>query len=430
MSALSRAKNFIKHWNAFLNIPLDEQFKAYGGGVSYSSRPDKIRSFFSNERSIVAAIYARLAIDAADQPIRHVRTDDQERYVEDMVSGLNNCLRVEANIDQAATHFRQNIYSTMFERGVVAIVPVDTTSDPSITGSFDIQSMRVGEITSWMPKHVRVLLYNEETGRNEEVTVEKKYTAIVENPLYSVMNEPSSTFQRLIRKLGLLDAIDEQSGSGKLDLIIQLPYTIKSEARREAARQRTKEIEYQLKDNKYGIAYSDATEKVVQLNRPVENNLMGQIEFLLKTLYSQLGLTEAVMNGTADEAAMANYYTRTIGPLVNAVVESMKRTFLTKTARTQNQTIMSFRDMFRHVTLKDFAEFADVVSRNEIMSPNEIRQIVGIKPAKDPQADKLMNSNMPQKPGIAAPPQRRAIEAGPQPIRVPGSVGARPTSMN
>lgn len=430
MSALTRLKSGLKHgWNAFLNIPQEDTFKAYGSGVSYSSRPDRLRPFFTNERSILASIYARLTIDAAAQKLRHVRVDDQERFLEEITSGLNNCLRVEANVDQAATHFRQDIYSTLFDRGVAAIVPVDTSSDPSITGAFDIQTMRVGEITSWMPEHIRVLLYNQKTGRREEVTVEKKYTAIVENPLYSVMNEPNSTMQRLVRKLGLLDAIDEQSGSGKLDMIIQLPYTIKSEARRQQASQRAKDIEFQLKDSKYGIAYSDATEKIIQLNRPIENNLMGQIEFLMTSLYSQLGLTEAVMNGTADEAAMKNYYARTIGPVVDAVVEAMIRTFLTKTARSQNQTVMAFLDLFQNVTLKDFAEFADVAARNEILTSNELRTLLRIKPAKDPNADKLMNSNMPQKPGLPQAGQR-AIEGGSNPVRIPGSVGARPPSLN
>ncbi len=425
-----RMRSALKHgWNAFVNIDMNEQWRSYGSGVSYSSRPDRTRMTFSNERSIISSIYTRLGIDTSSVDIRHVRLDEEDRYLEDVDSGLNNCLTVEANIDQAATQFRQDIFMTLFDRGVAAIVPVNTTTNPSVTGAYDIQTMRVGEIVSWMPEHIRVMLYNEKTGRREEITVEKKYTAIVENPLYSVMSEPSSTLQRLIRKLNLLDSIDEQSGSGKLDLIIQLPYVVKSESRRDQAEKRRKDLEFQLKDSKYGIGYTDGTEKITQLNRPVENNLLKQVEYLVAMLYAQLGLTPSVMDGTADEATMKNYQKRTIEPLVNAVLEAMRRTFLTKTARSQKQSIMMFQDLFTLVTIKDFAEFADVAARNEFMTSNELRQVLRIKPAKDPNADKLINSNMPQKTGADKPiePSSRGVPAS---AGLPGSVGARQPSLN
>lgn len=406
----------LKHaWNAFVTPNTDPRNMPYSSEVSYGGRPDRTRYSVTNERSIISSILTRLSIDVAAVEIRHVRTDDQGRYLEDMPSALNNCLTVEANTDQAARHFRQDIAMTLFDLGVAAIVPVDTTLDPSVTGGFDIQTLRVGRITAWFPQHVRVSLYNEAKGRREEIVLEKKYVAIVENPLYSVMNEPNSTLQRLTRKLSLLDAVDEQSASGKLDLIIQLPYVIKSEARREQAEQRRKDIEFQLKGSQYGVAYTDGTEKITQLNRPVENNLMKQVEYLVDMLYGQLGLTPEVMNGTADEKVMLNYNNRTIEPIITAIVEAMRRSFLTKTARTQNQTIMFFRDPFKFLALSEIAEIADVFARNEILSSNEIRQKIGEKPADDPNADKLRNSNMPQPADPNAPASVASIPVPPPP---------------
>jgi putative sterol carrier protein len=387
----------IKHaWNAFLNQDPETMTKSFAGAYAYGPRPDRIRFSIPNERSIISSIYTRLSVDIAAIDIRHVRLDDDERYLEDILSGLNNCLTLEANIDQAARAFRQDIAMTILDKGVAAIVPVTATVNPSTSGSFDIKTLRVGDVVAWMPKHVRVSLYNEDTGRREEVILEKKFVAIVENPLYSVMNEPNSTLQRLIRKLNLLDAVDEQSSSGKLDLIIQLPYVIKSEARRQQAEQRRKDIEFQLKGSQYGIAYTDGTEKVTQLNRPSENNLLKQIEYLTAMLYGQLGLTEGVMNGTADEKAMLNYNNRTVEPIVAAIIESMRRTFLTNTARSQKQSIMYFRNPFKLVPVNDIAEIADKFTRNEILTSNEIRQVIGFKPSMDEKADKLINSNMPQ----------------------------------
>ena len=394
---MARFGQSLKHaWNVFSNQEdrLKAQPTSYGG---YDSRsPSRTRLRITNERSIISSIYTRLSIDVASIDIRHVRMDDQKRYVEDIDSGLNNCLTLEANIDQAARAFRQDIALTLCDKGVAALVPVDTSISPEQTGGFDILTLRVGEIIRWYPRHVRVSLYNEATALREEITLQKSAVAIVENPLYAVMNEPNSTLQRLLHKLHLLDAIDEQSASGKLDLIIQLPYVIKSEARRQAAAQRRVDIEFQLKDSKYGVAYTDATEKITQLNRPAENNLMSQVEFLTEMLYGQLGLTEDVMNGTADEKAMLNYWNRTIEPMCTAIVESMRRTFLTKTARTQKQTVMFFLDPFRLVPIASIAEIADKFTRNEIMTSNEMRQVVGFKPHSDPKADQLINSNMPQ----------------------------------
>jgi hypothetical protein len=348
-----------------------------------------------NERSLVASIYTRLSVDIASIDMRHARTDDQKRYLEELDSGLNNCLTVEANLDQAATAFRQDIAMTLFERGCAAIVPVDTTLNPETNGGYEILTLRVGEIVTWYPYHVRINLYNEALGRREEVVLHKSAVAIVENPLYSVMNEPNSTLQRLLYKLNLLDVIDQQSASGKLDLIIQLPYVIKSEARRQQAQQRRDDIEFQLKGSQYGIAYTDGTEKVTQLNRPAENNLMSQVDYLVQMLYGQLGLTDEIMKGTADEKAMLNYWNRTVEPVLTAIVESMRRTFLTKTARTQRQTVLFFRDPFKLVPVENIAEIADKFTRNEIVTSNEIRQAIGMAPSKDPKADKLINSNMP-----------------------------------
>ena len=394
----------LKHaWNVFTNQDIREKSRPYSEPRYGSSRPDRTRLRIPNERSIITSIYTRLSIDVASVDMRHVRLDDQKRFVEDIDSGLNNCLTVEANIDQAARSFRQDIAMTLFDKGVAALVPIDTSINPQQTGGYDILTLRVGEVVQWYPQHVRVSVYNEAIAQRQEITLDKTVVAIIENPLYSVMNEPNSTLQRLLNKLNLLDAIDQQSASGKLDLIIQLPYVIKSEARRQQAEQRRSDIEFQLKDSKYGIAYTDGTEKITQLNRPAENNLMAQIEYLTEMLYGQLGLTEEVMNGTADEKAMLNYWNRTIEPVLTAMVESMRRSFLTKTARTQKQDIKFFRDPFRLVPIENIAEIADKFTRNEIMSSNEIRQVVGLAPHEDPKADKLINSNMP-----AANPDRTA----------------------
>jgi hypothetical protein len=408
----------LKHaWNIFLNNEDPLSTHAYAGdyGSSLSLRPHRSRPHFSNERSIISSIYTRLGIDTASVPMRHVRTDDQKRYLEDIDSELNSCLTLEANLDQAARAFRQDIALTLFDKGVAAIVPVDTTISPKKSGGFDIKSMRVGEIAMWHPRHVRVNVYNDATGRREEITLPKTAVAIIENPLYSVMNEPNSTLQRLIRKLNLLDSVDEQSASGKLDLIIQLPYVIKSESRRQQAEQRRKDIEFQLKGSQYGIAYTDGTEKVTQLNRPAENNLMAQVEYLTNMLYSQLGLTPEVMNGTADEKTMLNYYARTIEPLLDAIVESMRCKFLTKTARTQGQTIMYFKDPFKFVPIGGeggIADIADKFTRNEITSSNEIRQAIGMKPSQEPKADQLVNANMPvSDTGTDVPAEDAALDA-------------------
>lgn len=383
-------------WNAFSTSDENDFARSFNTGVSYGNvRPDRLRLNVSNERSIVSSIYTTLAIDFASVAIRHVRLDDDDRYQEEIKSGLNNCLRLEANIDQGARAFRQDIAMSLFDVGVIGIVPVDTTFNPNMTGGYDIQTMRVGTIVKWMPRHVKLSVYNDQRGKREEVTLEKKHVAIVENPLYSVMNEPNSTLQRLIRKLNLLDAVDEQSASGKLDLIIQLPYVIKSDARRQQAENRRTDIEMQLKGSKYGIAYTDGTEKITQLNRPAENNLMGQIEYLIEMLYGQLGLTPEVMNGTADEKTMLNYINRTIEPLLESVTEAMKRTFLTKTARSQGQSIEYFRDPFKLVPIANIADIADKLARNEVLTSNEIRSAIGYKPSVDPKADELRNSNMP-----------------------------------
>ena len=381
-------------WNVFQSPDQDPTGSTYGA-ATYAVHPERVRSRIGNERSIISSIQTRISIDVSAIDVRHVRLDENDRFVEEINSGLNNCLKVEANIDQAARQFRQDVVLSLFDKGVIAIVPVDTTINPSVSGSYDIQTMRVGEIVNWYPQHVRVNLFNQDKGIREQVVVEKKFVAIIENPLYMVMNEPSSTLQRIIRKLNLLDVVDEQSSSGKLDLIIQLPYVIKSEARRTQAEQRRKDIEVQLAGSKYGIAYTDGTEKVTQLNRPAENNLLKQVEYLIQMLYGQLGITEAVMNGTADEATMINYYNRTVEPILNSIVEGMRRTFLTKTARSQGQSIVFFRNLFQFVTLKDFAEISDKLNRNEVASSNDLRQVIGWRPSKDPKADQLRNSNMP-----------------------------------
>jgi hypothetical protein len=367
-------------------------------GMGYVYRPDRVRFTRGNERSIVTSIYNRIAMDVAAISIKHCRVDKNGRYIEDIKSGLNDCLTVEANIDQSGRSFIQDVVMSMFDEGAVAIVPVDTSIDPTQTSSYDILSMRTGKIIEWYPAHVKVRVYNDRTGKKEEIVLPKKSVAIIENPLYAVINEPNSTMQRLVRKLNILDAIDEQSGSGKLDLIIQLPYVIKSDARREQADKRRKDIEEQLK-GPYGIAYTDGTERITQLNRPVENNLMKQIEYLTNQLYSQIGMTPSVLDNTADEKAMLNYNNRTIEPIVSAIVDAMKRSFLSKTARTQGQTIMFFRDPFKLVPVNNMADIADKFTRNTIMTSNEIRQVIGMKPSDDPKADMLINSNLNQ-PGL------------------------------
>lgn len=379
-------------WNAFMNRDPPLEYRDYGMISTY--RPDRLRLTRGHEKSIVTAIYNRIAVDCAAITVQHVRLDENGRYSELMKSGLNYCLSTEANVDQTGRALIQDTVMSMFDEGCVAIVPVDTTFNPYVTDSYDIRTMRVGKIVQWHPNHIRVRLYNERTGLYEEITVLKSMTSIVENPLYAIMNEPNSTLQRLIRKLNLLDAIDDQSGSGKLDLIIQLPYIIKTEARRMQAEERRKNIEMQLANSKYGIAYTDSTEHITQLNRSVDNNLMNQIEYLTNMLYSQLGITKEILEGTASEQVMLNYYNRTIEPIMSAIVDEMKRKFLTKTARTQGQSIIFFRDPFRLVPVNQIAEIADKFTRNEIMSSNEIRQIVGMKPVADEKADELRNKNL------------------------------------
>ena len=386
----------LKHaFNAFMNRdPTGNDFRDTGPGYSY--RPDRPRFTRGNERTIVTSIYNRIALDVATIGISHCRIDANGRFIENINSSLNNCLTVEANIDQTGRAFMQDVVMSMLDEGSVAIVPVDTTFDPAKTNSYDILTMRTGKIIEWFPKHVKVRLYNERTGKQEDIKLPKSNVAIIENPLYAVMNEPNSTMQRLVRKLSLLDAIDEQSGAGKLDMIIQLPYVIKSEARRKEADRRRKEIEDQLSGSKYGIAYADGTEKIVQLNRSLDNNLMKQIEYLTTTLYGQLGISQSILEGTADEQTLLNYNSQTIEPIISAIVDEMKRKFLTKTARSQNQTIKFFRDPFKLVPINNIAEIADKFTRNEILTSNEIRQIIGMKPSDDPKADKLINSNLNQ----------------------------------
>jgi hypothetical protein len=383
----------LKHaWNAFLNRDPTGGYRDIGSGYSY--RPDRFRLTRGNERSIVTSVYNRIALDVAAINIQHVQLDDEGRFLNVVKSGLNDCLSLEANIDQTGRAFIQDIVMSMMDEGCVAIVPVDTDRDPNDTSGYQILSMRVARIRDWYPQHVRIEAYNDRIGRKQEIVVPKDTVAIVENPLYAVINEPNSTMQRLIRKLNLLDAVDEQSSSGKLDLIIQLPYVIKSEARRQQAEQRRRDIEQQLSGSKYGIAYTDGTERITQLNRSVENNLMKQIEYLTSMLYSQLGITQTILDGTADEKTMLNYYNRTVEPIISAIVDEMKRKFLTKTARSQNKSIMFFRDPFKLVPVADLAEISDKFTRNEIATSNEIRQVIGWKPSNDPKADELRNSNL------------------------------------
>ena len=383
----------LKHgWNAFVN----NRDPTYSQGASYSYRPDRPRFTRGNERSIVTSVYNRIALDAAAINIKHCRLDDNDRLIEVLDSGLNSCLNLEANVDQTGRAFIHDCVMSMLDEGCVAIIPIETTLDPTITKSYDILSMRTGKILEWYPDKVKVRVYNDRTGRQEDIVLPKSTVGIVENPLYAVINEPNSTMQRLIRKLALLDVTDEQTASGKLDLIIQLPYVIKTEARRQQAENRRKDIEMQLAGSKYGIAYTDGTEKITQLNRSVENNLMKQIEYLTNLLFSQLGITQTILDGTADDKTMLNYYTRTIEPIVAAIADEMKRKFISKTARSQKQSIVYFRDPFKLVPVNDMAEIADKFTRNEILTSNEIRQIVGMRPSKDPKADQLVNSNIRQ----------------------------------
>lgn len=378
-------------WNVFFN---KDPAGTSRSGIGYFQRPDHVRFNRGTERTIVTSVYNRIAMDAAAVNLRHIRLDDNNRFLEVIESGLNNCLSLESNIDQTGRAFIQDAVMSMLDEGVVAVVPVDTTLNPRVTNSYDILSMRTAKILEWYPSDIKIQIYNERTGNKEEIIIPKSTAAIIENPLYAVINEPNSTMQRLIRKMNLLDVVDEQSGSGKLDLIIQLPYVVKSEGRRQQAELRRKDIENQLAGSKYGIAYIDGTEHVTQLNRPAENNLMSQVEYLTNMLYSQLGITQAVLDGSADEQTMLNYFNRTVEPILSAIVDEMKRKFLTKTARSQKQSIAFFRDPFRLVPINQISEIADKFTRNEILSSNEVRQIVGMKPSNDPKADELRNKNL------------------------------------
>lgn len=398
----------LKHaWNAFLNRdPTPRNYDVGHGGYS-AYRPDRPRFSRGNERSIATAVYNRIALDVAAISFVHCRLDENDRFSSVMNTKLNKCLTLEANLDQTNRAFMQDVVMSMLDEGCVAIVPVDTDLNPEATGSYDILTMRTAKILEWYPKHIRIRLYNDRTGRKEEILVPKHTVAIIENPLFAVVNEPSSTMQRLIRKLSLLDAVDEQSSAGKLDLIIQLPYVIKSEARKAQAEARRKDIETQLAGSKYGIAYTDGTERITQLNRSVENNLLKQIEYLTSMLYSQLGITQAILDGTADEQTMLNYHHRTIEPIVAAIADEMKRKFLTSTARAQKQSIAYFRDPFKLVPVNQLAEIADKFTRNEIATSNEIRQVIGWKPSDDPKADQLVNSNLNQAP---TPPAEQSVD--------------------
>lgn len=388
---ISLGSRFKNAWNVFFNKNPVFPHSYIGTGSYY--RPDRPRFSRGNERSIVSSVYNRVALDASSMDIKHVRLDENGRFISEIDSGLNNCLTLEANLDQTGRAFIQDVVMSMLDEGCVAIIPVDTDVDPE-KGSFDVLTLRTGHIVEWYPDYIRAEVYNERLGRKDEITIKKSACAIIENPLYAVINEPSSTMQRLIRKLNLLDSIDEQSASGKLDLIIQLPYVIKTEARRRQAEERRQLIEDQLSGSKYGIAYTDGTERVIQLNRSLENNLMKQIEYLTSMLYSQLGITQGILDGTADEQTMLNYYNRTIEPIMNALAVEMKRKFLTKTARSQRQSISIFRDPFKLVPVSEISEIADKFTRNEIMTSNEIRQVIGMKPSTDPEADELRNKNL------------------------------------
>lgn len=408
-------------WNAFSIEEEERKFTPQTGSfgsISYASRPDRYRSSIGNDKSIVTTIYNRLAIDVSSIPIQHVKVDHNGRFISSVNSYLNQCLTVEANLDQSARHFFQDAAMTLFEKGTIALVPINTTVNPAVSSGWDVKDMRVGEIVQWYPKHVRVSVYNEDKGLKEELFMSKRSVAIVENPLYSVMNEPSSTLQRLIRKLGLLDSIDEQVGSGKLDVIIQLPYVIKSEARREQAESRRADLEMQLSGSKYGVAYTDGTERITQLNRPAENNMLKQVEYLTNLLYGQLGLTEDVFNGTASEQVMLNYHNRTIEPILSAITMAMKRSFLTKTARSQGQSIEAYRDPFKLVAIGTMADIADKFARNEILTANEIRAGMGLRPSNNPKADELRNSNMPVQDTEGTPAQSN-VDPSSEPLEEP-----------
>lgn len=386
----------IKHaWNAFRGNR-DPTGYYQNSGASYTYRPDRPRLTRGNERSIVTSLYNRIALDVAALDFKHCKLDEDGRFVSIVDSGLNNCLTLEANVDQTGRAFIQDAVLSMLDEGAVALIPIDTSDNPNLTKSYDIYSIRTAKIVEWFPRHVKLRVYNDRTGTKEYITVAKSTVAIIENPLYAIINEPNSTMQRLIRKLSLLDVTDENTASGKLDMLIQLPYTIKSPMRKQQAEERRKDIEMQLATSKYGVAYIDGTERVTQLNRPVENNLMSQIEYLTNLLFSQLGMTQSVLDGTADDKTMLNYYSRVVEAFASAIVDGMKRVFLTKTARSQGQSIMFFRDHFKLVPVNEIAEIADKFTRNEIMSSNEIRQKIGMKPSDDPKADKLVNSNISQ----------------------------------
>lgn len=383
----------LKHaWNTFKNK--DPTQVNWNIGPSYGYRPDRMRYTRGNERSIVTAVYNRIAMDVAAVNLKHIRLDENDRYKETIDSGLNNCLSVEANLDQTGRAFIQDLVASMLDEGCVAAVPTDADDEPEDSGNFKVYTLRTGKILEWYPRYVKVEVYNEQEGQRQQIIIPKSTVPLIENPMYSVMNEPNSIYQRLVRKLTLLDVVDEQTSSGKLDLIIQLPYIIKTEARREQAEKRRKDIEKQLSEGKYGIAYTDGTERITQLNRPVENNLMKQIEYLTSMFFSQLGITQSILDGTADEKTMLNYYNRTIEPILSAIADEMKRKFLTPTARSQKQTIAYFRDPFKLVPVNDIAEIADTFTRNEIMTSNEIRQVIGMKPSSDPNADVLRNKNL------------------------------------
>lgn len=402
----SISTRFKNAWNAFRN----KDPSSFNNGMGFSVRPDRARLTRGNEKSITTSIYNRIALDVSSINIQHVRLDKNGRFKDIVDSKLNSCLTLEANIDQTNRAFIQDAVISMFDEGVVTIVPVDTTIDPQITDSYDIVTMRTGKILEWYPEKVKVRVYNDRTGLKEDLIILKKNVAIIENPLYAVINEPNSTMQRLIRKLNLLDVIDEKSASNKLDLIFQLPYTVRTETKRAQAEKRRGDLEQQLAESKYGIGYIDSTERVIQLNRPVENNLMSQIEYLTSMLYSQLGINQGVLEGTADSKAMSNYYDRTIEPIVSAIVDEMKRKFISKTARTQGQSIMYFRDPFKLVPILDLAEMVDKFTRNEVMTSNEFRQVIGMKPSNDPNADKLLNKNLKQVDSGAIPTTSSEID--------------------
>lgn len=383
-------------WSALTRAPTPVPHRDIGAADFV--RPDRRRLHYGNERSIVTSIYNRIAIDVAAISMKHVRLDENGRFLNEMDTGLNNILQLDANIDQTGRAFMQDLVMSMFDEGVVAAMPIETDIAPNETGAFDIKSMRTAKVVEWYPKHVKLEFYNEDTGKKSELIMHKRNVAIIENPFYAVMNEPNSTYKRLVRKLNLLDIVDEQSSSGKLDLIVQLPYELKTDLRKSQAEQRRKDIEMQLMGSKYGIAYTAATEKITQLNRPVENNLLKQIEGLTSTLYGQLGLTEEILKGTADEKTMLNYYNSTIEPILSAIADEFKRKFITKKGRTQGQSIEFYNDPFRLVPVSNMADIADKFTRNEIMSSNEMRQVIGIKPSDDPKADMLINSNLNQSP--------------------------------